>query len=240
VAAFDKNSGKLLWHCKGLTDAAGYSSIVIAELGGVRQYVQQTMSGTAGVSPSDGQLLWRFPRREYRTAVIPSPVIHEGLVYAVAGYGAGAALLKLDRLDGKFDAKNLYNDAARRIMDNKHGGVLAVGDHVFGWSESGGGKWVCQDLRSGKAAWRSDALDQGCLTCADGHLYCYSQSDGTCALVPASADGWKEQGRFTIPRHPGRREFASNVWTHPVVANGRLYLRDQNFLFCYDVKDTAQ
>ncbi len=240
LAAFDRHTGKLLWQSKGLTDEAGYSSIVVAEIGGVRQYVQQTMSGVVGVSPADGQLLWRYPRREYRTAVIPTPVVHDGLVYATAGYGAGAALLKFDRPDGKFIVKNLYDDTARRVMDNKHGGVVAVDKYVFGWSDSAGGKWVCQELLSGKALWRSGALGRGSLTCADGHLYCYSETDGTCVLVPASDKGWQEHGRFTIPRHPASREFANNVWTHPVVANGKLYLRDQQFLFCYDVKEKSQ
>jgi outer membrane protein assembly factor BamB len=240
LAAFDRHTGKVLWRSEGLSDEAAYSSIVVAEIGGVRQYVQQTMNGIVAVSPSDGKLLWRFPRKEYRTAVIPTPVIHEGLVYAVAGYGAGAALLKVDRLDGKFDVKNLYDDTARRVMDDKHGGVVAVGKDVFGWSDSGGGRWVCQDIRTGKAVWRSNALGIGSLTCADGHLYCYSEDDGTCVLVPASPADWKEDGRFTIPRHPTSREFANSVWTHPVVANGRLYLRDQQYLFCYDVKEKAQ
>jgi outer membrane protein assembly factor BamB len=239
LAAFDKKTGKPMWRSKGLTDSAGYSSIVPTELGGIRQYVQQTMNGVVGVAPEDGHLLWRFARKEYRTAVIPTAIVHEGLIYATSGYGAGAALLKVDRPDGNFSARNLYDDAARQVMDDKHEGVVAVGDHVYGWSDAGGGRWVCQDFRSGKQAWASKALGRGSVTCADGMLYCYSETDGTCVLVPASLVGWKAAGRFTIPRHPARREFQNNVWTHPVVANGRLYLRDQEFLFCYDVKDVA-
>jgi outer membrane protein assembly factor BamB len=236
LAAIDKSTGKVLWRSKSLKDAAGYSSVVVAELGGVKQYVQQTMNGIAGIAPEDGQLLWYYPRREYRVAVIPTVVIHDGLVYAVAGYGAGASLLKVDHLDGKFEVHNLYDAKVRSVMDNKHGGVVAVGDYIFGWSDSRRGKWVCEDLRKGSEVWSSSALGRGSLTCADGNLYCYSEDDGTCVLVPATPDGWKEKGRFTIPRHPSTRESSSMVWTHPVVANGRLYLRDQGFLFCYDVK----
>jgi outer membrane protein assembly factor BamB len=237
LAAVDKSTGKVLWRSKELKDAAGYSSVVIAEFGGVRQYIQQTMKGIVSVAPNDGRVLWNFPRAEYRVAVIPSPVVHDGLVYGVAGYGAGASLLKVNRLDGKFDVQNLYKDDSRKVMDNKHGGVVAVGDYVFGWSDANRGKWVCQDLRKGNEVWKSTALGRGSLTCADGNLYCYSEKDGTCVLVPASASGWQEHGRFTIPRHPKQREFNDNVWTHPIVANGKLYLRDQEFLFCYDVKD---
>jgi hypothetical protein len=161
-------------------------------------------------------------------------------VYAVAGYGAGASLLQVQNTDGKFNVRQMYPQKARDLMDNKHGGVVVVGDCVFGWSDTNRGKWVCQEFRTGKELWSSTALGLGSLTCADGDLYCYSAKDGTSVLVPASAAGWSEKGRFTIPRHTRQREFNDNVWTHPVVANGRLYLRDQELLFCYDVKGTAR
>lgn len=236
LAALDKKTGEVLWRSKELTDNAGYSSIVVAELSGVRQYVQQTMKGIAGISPEDGKLLWYFANPDYRTAVVPTPLLYNGEVYAVAGYGAGASLLKFERADGKFKVEQLYSQAARKLMDNKHGGVVAVGDYVYGWSDAKGGKWVCQELRTGKEVWSSTKLGRGSVTCADGNLYCYSEKDGTCVLAAASPDGWNETGRFTIPRHTQRRERADNVWTHPIVANGRLYLRDQELLFCFDVK----
>jgi outer membrane protein assembly factor BamB len=239
LAAFDKETGKLLWQSKEVTDQEGYSSVVVAQLGGVRQYVQQTMNGVAGIAPADGKRLWYYPEPGYKVAVIPTVLVHNGLVYAVAGYGAGASLLQLENADGKFNARNLYSEEARGLMDNKHGGVLAVGDLVFGWSDASRGKWVCQDFKTGKEVWKSTAQGRGSVTCADGNLYCYSEKDGTCVLVPAVASGWKEQGRFTIPRHTKDREFNNNIWTHPVVANGKLYLRDQELLFCYDVKNAA-
>jgi outer membrane protein assembly factor BamB len=237
IAAFDKNNGEVLWRTKALTDDAAYSSIVIAEIAGKRQYIQQTMKGIVGLAPEDGSVLWSYPRGEYRTAVIPTVVVRDGLIYCVSGYGAGAALLKVEHSNGKFEVKNLYESDARKVMDNKHGGVVAVGDAVFGWSDSKRGQWVCQDLKDGHEVWSSTKLGRGSLTCADGNLYCYSEKDGTCVLVPATRDGWQEKGRVTVPRHPEKREFNNNVWTHPVVANGKLYLRDQEFLFCYDVKE---
>lgn len=237
LAAFDKHTGKLVWRSEEVTDKQGYSSVVVAELAGVRQYVQQTMNGIAGFSPKDGSKLWYFPVPAYKVAVIPTPVIHDGLVYGVAGYGAGASLLRVTADAAKFDVQQLYKPDARSLMDNKHGGVVAVGNNVFGWSDAKGGKWVCQDFKSGKEVWSSKALGRGSVTCADGNLYCYAEKDGTCVLVPAKADGWHEHGRFKIPRQTTRREFNNNIWTHPVVANGKLYLRDQELLFCYDVSD---
>jgi outer membrane protein assembly factor BamB len=241
LAALDRKTGAVVWQSKDLTDAAGYASPVLAELGGIRQYVQQTMKGVVGVAAADGKVLWSYPRQEYRTAVIPTAVVNDGMVYGVAGYGAGACSLKLTHLDGKFEVENLYDDSARKLMDNKHGGVVAVGNRVFGWSDSSRGKWVCQDLKTGKEVWSSTKLGRGSITCADGNLYCYSEKDGTCVLVPAGDDGWREKGRFTIPKHADKRDFRVKdaVWTHPVVANGKLYLRDQQYLFCYDIKDAA-
>jgi outer membrane protein assembly factor BamB len=237
LAAFDKKTGKLLWRSTELTDTAGYSSIVPTEVGGVRQYVQLTMKGVAGVAPKDGKLLWYYRNERYKTAVIPTPVVHDNYVYAVAGYGAGPVLLELSPDGTKMQAKQLYDDATH-VMDNKHEGVVRVGDYVYGWSDKGrGGDWVCQEFKTGKKVWSSDKLGRGSLTCADGCLYCYSEDKGTVVLVPASPDGWTEKGRFTIPRYTSkRREWNNNIWTHPVVANGKLYLRDQELLFCFDLK----
>ncbi len=237
LAALNKKTGKVLWRSKELTDPAGYSSVVPDEIGGSRQYVQLTMKGVAGVSAKDGKLLWYYPNPRYRTAVIPTAIVHDNYVYAVAGYGAGPVLLELTPDGARDRVKQLYDDAARRVMDNKHEGVVRVGDYIYGWSDAERGKWVCQELKTGKEVWSSKKLGRGSITCADGCLYCYSENNGTCVLVPASPDGWTEKGRFTIPRHTARREFNNSVWTHPVVANGRLYLRDQELLFCFDVRD---
>jgi outer membrane protein assembly factor BamB len=236
IAALDKMTGKVLWRSKELTDSAGYSSCVLDETAGVRQYVQQTMKGTAGIAAKDGALLWYQANPRYAVAVIPTPIVYENYVYAVAGYKAGAALLELTPEGDKFKVRNLYDDQARQLMDNKHGGVVRVGNFVYGWSDTGN-KWVCQDLRTGKEAWSSKNLGKGSLTIADGCLYCYSEDKGTVVLALASPEGWAEKGRFTIPRQTRRREYNNNHWTHPVVANGRLFLRDQELLFCYDVKE---
>jgi outer membrane protein assembly factor BamB len=242
LAALDRGTGHVIWRSKEATDPAGYSSVVAAELGGIHQYVQQTMKGVIGVGAADGRLLWSYPRADYKVAVIPTAIVKDGMVYGVAGYGAGACLLKVDRLDGKFDVQDLYDANARKLMDNKHGGVVAFGKSVYGWSDAARGKWVCQDFQTGKEVWSSTALGRGSLTCADGKLYCYSEKDGTCVLIPATDKGWTEKGRFTIPRHADKRDFKVKdaVWTHPVIANGRLYLRDQHYLFCYDVEDVTR
>jgi outer membrane protein assembly factor BamB len=236
LAALDKKDGKLVWRSTGVTDPAAYSSIVVSEAGGVRQYVQETGKQVVGVAAADGKVLWQYqPKQNFRTAVIPTPLVHGDLVYFTVGYGVGCDLLRLSHQDGTFKVESLYDAEARRNVENKHEAVVLVGDYVYGWTDSQRGRWVCQEFKTGKVVWESKALGKGSVSYADGHLYCYSEGDGTAVLVRATPEGWKEDGRFHVPRNKKK----GSVWTHPVVANGHLYLRDQDLLFCYDVKDHA-
>ena len=234
VAALDKNTGEVRWQSTGWTDDAAYSSLVVSNAGGVRQYVQMTGNSVAGVAAKDGQLLWRF-KRQSNVAAIPTPIAFDDRVYVSSGYGCGCALLNVKRSGDGFKAEEVY---ANKNMVNHHGGVVHVGDYFCGYSDGKG--WVCQDAKNGELVWKENRqLPKGSLTCADGKLYCYSQTNGTLVLVNASPAGWKEFGRFTIPeqsklpRPPQQQR--DNIWTHPVVANGRLYLRDQDLIFCYDI-----
>ncbi len=233
LAALDKNTGKVLWRSKDFTDPAAYSSVVVATLFGIRQYVQMTGQSVAGVAADDGRLLWRFERAS-RTAAIPTPIVHDNLVYVSSGYGVGCALVKLSPgSNGLLQCEQVY---ANKNMVNHHGGVVLSGDYLYGYSDGKG--WVCQNLQTGGLVWQEkNKLGKGSLTYADGHLYCYSEDVGTAVLIEATPDGWKERGRLPIPRESNLRSASGKFWTHPVVVNGRLYLRDQDLLFCFDIKD---
>jgi outer membrane protein assembly factor BamB len=231
VAALDKRTGKVIWRNKGFTDRAAYSSLVVATVGGIRQYVQMTGESVAGIAANDGRLLWRMERSS-PTAAIPTPIVKDNLVYFTSGYGTGCTLIELAAAGNSITARQVY---ANRNLVNQHGGAILVGDHVYGYHDNG--QWVCQDLKTGKVAWRSNKLGKGSVTCADGHLYCYSEDEGTVVLVEASPAGWNEKGRFTIPQETKLPRKQGRIWTHPVIANGKLYLRDQDLIFCYDVKD---
>jgi outer membrane protein assembly factor BamB len=242
LAALDKKTGKVIWRSEELKDKATYSSIIVAEVGGVRQYIQTVSArdqegAVVGVAAKDGRLLWRYRRDGYRTAVVPTPIFHDNYVYVTAGYGAGCDLIKLTPSKGGIKVERVY---ANKVMVNHHGGVVLLDGYVYGYSDGKG--WVCQDFKTGKSVWEEKGkFGKGSLTYADGHLYCYSEKDGTAVLIAATPAGWKESGRFRIPQHttpkPKIKGDAPNVWTHPVVANGKLYLRDQDLLFCYDVKN---
>jgi outer membrane protein assembly factor BamB len=248
MVALDKKTGSALWRSTELKDEATHSSVMPAEIGGVRQYVQTTFKDSkeggavVGVAAADGKLLWYFPVSRYNVYdIIPTPVVRGNLVYVANGENAGCDLLEVSKdAGGAFTAKDLYNRLAQRIMKNEHGGVLLVGDHIYGYSDGRG--WVCQDFKTGKAVWEEKSkLDgKGSLTCAGGNLYLFSD-EGVAALIKASPKGWEEFGRFALPEKSKTYEtrptsVAAKVWTHPVVANGRLYLRDQDLLYCYDVR----
>ena len=235
LAALDKMSGEVLWRTKDCTDAAGYSSLVVTEIGGQKQYVQMTGVSLLGVAAADGKLLWRFERKS-PTAAIPTPIVDKDYVFTTSGYGAGCALVKIVASGGAFKAEKVYDS---KDMTNHHGetSVVKIGDYVYGHSDKGG--WTCMEFMTGKVKWaESRKLGKGSGHLhADGHLYCYAEKDGTVALIEATPEGFKEAGLLKIPRETKVSRKRGKIWTHPVVANGKLYLRDQDLIFCFDVSD---
>jgi outer membrane protein assembly factor BamB len=230
VAALDKATGKVLWRATELDDEAHYSSIQRVELHGQPQYVQLLVSRLVGLAPEDGRVLWQvdWPGR---VAVIPTPIVHGDKVFATSGYGVGCMLVDVDENNV---ATEIYDEPAKKLMKNHHGGVLLVDDHLYGHSDGVG--WVCMEFATGKQVWRErDALGKGAIAYADGMFYCLGEDDGQVALIEASPEGWKEHGRFTLDPQTEIRKDRGKIWMHPVIANGKLYLRDQNLVYCYDI-----
>jgi outer membrane protein assembly factor BamB len=227
IAALDKMTGKTIWQSGEVKDGAQYSSVIPIEHGGKRQYVQLFQKTLAGVSAETGDLVWRSGWTG-RTAVIPTPIYRDNQVYIASGYGIGCKAVKLGA-SGK--AEDAYKN---EVMVNHHGGVILVGDHLYGHSDKGG--WKCQEFATGKEIWSSNKLGKGAIHYADGMFYCLSEKDGTVALVEASTEGWKEKSRFTLSPQTKLRKPAGKIWTHPVVIGGRLYLRDQELIHCYNVR----
>lgn len=226
VAALDKLTGKLAWQSKEFTDPAHYSSIVPARINDVPQLVQRTERSIVGLAPQDGKLLWQatFPGR---TAVIPTPIVRGHEVYVTAGYGAGS---KLVRIGAGNQVTDVYEN---KVIKNHHGGVVLVGDHVYGHGDPG---WVCQNFSTGEAVWNHRGFGKGAVSAADGMLYCLEETTGTVALVAASPQGWKESGRFKLDPQSKIRSPKGHIWTHPVVSHGKLYLRDQELIYCFDIQ----
>lgn len=227
VVALDRDTGEKLWQSEQMTDGAQYASITVAEHGGKRQYIQLTQQHLFGLDAENGDLLWQSDWNG-KTAVVPTPIFHDGHVYITSGYGVGCKLVKLS------DANEASEVYVNQNMKNHHGGVLRLADKLYGYSDGGG--WMCQDFASGDIIWKErKALGKGCLTYADGRLYLVDERNGDVVLVDASSEGWTERGRFTIDPQSDKRSPKGKIWTHPTIANGKLYLRDQDVVLCYDI-----
>ena len=228
MVALNKQTGKMVWSTPRDGDrGAGHSSVVISEVGGVRVYVQLTGSGAMGVRANDGKLLWTFDI-DKTTAVIPTPIIRDDLVFISVGYKRGGALLRQVAQGDSVSVETVYG--LNKKLSNKHGGVVLVGDHVYGDSDDQGTPF-CADLMTGEIKWKSrgSGKKSASIAAADGHLY-IRYSDGTMTLVEANPGGFKETGSFKVP---GSGERPS--WAHPVILEGKLYLREGDKVLCYDI-----
>jgi outer membrane protein assembly factor BamB len=225
ILALNKDTGDVVWRTKEFKDSAAYSSLVPAEIGGVRQYVQLTDASVVGVAADSGKLLWRAPRKG-ETAVIPTPVVHDNHVFVTSGYGVGCNLFRVTESAGKFKAEQVY---ASKNLTNHHGGVVLVGDYLYGTDDR---QLICMEFLTGKVAWKDRGVGKGSVVYADGNLYVRGEGGpGAVALVEATPKGYRERGQFEQPDRSDK-----NSWAHPVVAGGKLYLRDQDVLLCYDVR----
>jgi outer membrane protein assembly factor BamB len=229
VVALHKMNGDPLWSTPHADDrGAGHASIVISDIGGTRVYVQTTGSGALGIRAEDGKLLWSYDIKE-TTAVIPTPIVKEDLVFFTAGYGTGGTLVQQVPTSDGVEAKEIY--PTNPALGNKHGGMVLVGDHLYGDSEDRGTPF-CADLMTGEVKWKSrgSGSKSASVVAADGNLY-FRFSDGTMAMAKASPEAYEESGSFKIP---GSGERPS--WAHPVIVSGKLYLREGDKVLCYDLK----
>lgn len=233
MVALDKNTGELIWQVPRPDDrGAGHASVVIAKVGPTRVYVQQTASGPMGVRADDGKLLWTFDFAGRITAVIPTLIVRGDLVFSTTGYAGGGMLLKqTPTSDGEIKIEEVY--PLNKALNNKHGGVVLLGDYLYG-GQGDSSALFCAELLTGKIKWQARGSGQGsaAIAAADGCLY-VQYANGTMSLVKASSEKYEELGAFTVP---GSGERPS--WAHPVVAGGRLYLREQDRVVCYDVNQS--
>ena len=199
-------------------------SPIRAEIDGKPQYIQLTGESLGGVAADDGRVLWRT-KRHGETAVIPTPVFKENQVFVTSAYGIGCNLFKVTDENDRFSVSEMY---ANKNMNNHHGGVVLVGDYVYGFSDP---ELVCLEYKTGKLKWKNRSIGKGALAYADGRLYLRAEGSGAVALIEATPDRYHLVSQFTQADRSG-----DPAWPHPVVTGGRLYLRDQDALLCYDLK----
>lgn len=214
----------------GPRSGAAYSSAIAIEFDGQRQYVQLTANSLIGVAAEDGKLLWRYDRPANRMGInCSTPIFQNGLIFASSAYGNGGGAVKLVKnATGEITPEEVYFTPN---MQNHHGGMIVYDGCLYGANGGNeGGFLTCMDFQTGKILWRDRNAPKGALLMADGQLYLRSEA-GAMLLIEPSREGLDERGRF---EQPGRS--SAPAWAHPIVANKRLYIRDQDLLLCYDIK----
>jgi outer membrane protein assembly factor BamB len=241
MVAFNKATGAEIWRTAlpGNLGSAGvdgpeYSSIVISNGAGVKQYVRLIGRGVIGVRASDGNLLWHYNRVANNVANIPTPIVRGNLVFASTGYSdGGSALIELVPGQGGAVAARERYYLEPRIFQNHHGGMVAIGDHIYAGKGHNNGLPICLELATGRVVWGGNTRNAGsgsaAVTAADGNLY-FRYQNGMMILIEATPRAYVEKGSFEIP------DVNKPSWSHPVVTGGRLYLREQDALNVYDIK----
>jgi outer membrane protein assembly factor BamB len=229
MVALNKKTGDVIWKSAVPGgDQAAYSSVIIVNTAGVKQYVQFLEKGLVGVDAKTGKFLWRYNKTAQGSpANIPTPIAQDGYIYSGTGRGGGG-LIKLKSAEGKFEPEQIY--FTPKLPTAIGGGVLLNG-HLYGTTGQG---LLCAEFTSGNVKWQERSIGAGSLCAAEGLLYLHGEN-GDVALVEASPEAYREKGRFTPPNQPERGN--SKAWTYPVLANGKLYIRDLAPLWCYDVRD---
>lgn len=234
MVALDKMTGATKWKTKigelgkRGRDGAGYGSIVISNGGGVKQYVQMAGRGVVGIRAKDGHFMWNYNKVANSTANISTPIADGDHIFCSTGYGTGSALLKLVAKGSGAVAEEVYF-LRPKTLQNHHGGLLLIDGHIYGAHKHNGGDPICVEMNSGEVKWGPEkgvGHDSACVTYADGHLI-YRYQSGHVALVKATPKGYELKGSF-MPAHQERES-----WAHPVVSDGKLYLREQNRIMCY-------
>ena len=229
VVALAKVSGQRVWQAK-VKGEAHYTSLAVAEIGGIRQYLALTHDSVSGIAARNGAIAWTAEpawRKEAGlqvNAVAATPVYKDGTLFISAGYGAGHSAFRVAGAGGRFQILDAYKG---KELENHHGGMIVVGDHVYGTNNTA---LVCMELKTGKVLWQNRCVGKGSVAFADGHLIVRGEQGGV-ALVEASPAAYKEKGQFNVTRSGGE-----GAWANPVVSGGKLYIRDWDNLFCYDLK----
>ena len=235
MVALDKKTGALVWRTKEWTDDAGYSSPIVAEVNGIRQYIQQSAKSVAGISAKDGNVLWKInypPLSRPPSAVVPTPIFNDHIVYVTSGYKNGCMGVRLTKSGESLQADTIY---VSKVIENQHGGVVLVNGYIYGYSDDR--TWVCQNMKTGEMVWkeRNNEVGKGAVLAVNDRLILMSERTGLLTVVAASPDGWKEFGKMEIPERTNISTKDNSVWAHPVIAHGKLFTRDHDLLFCFDL-----
>ncbi|MHB1037498.1 MAG: outer membrane protein assembly factor BamB family protein [Pirellulales bacterium] len=226
IVALDKTNGEVLWKSSGFDAGPEYGSCIAVTFQGQPMIVTGTNQGIVAVDAANGKLLWSNKWSAGNTANCPTPAYADGHVFWANGYGSGGICLKLKKVDGKVTADEAWTT---KEMDCHHGGYVIHKGYIYG---NHGGGWTCLDLKTGKKQWSENAVGKGSLCFADGMLYLFSENGGQAGLATCSPKGLQLKGKVKV-------KGKGPSWAHPVVVGGRLYLRYDTNLYCFDVKNAG-
>lgn len=242
LAALELKSGKVEWQSKDVTDEAAYGSPAVGTIDGVKQYLYGSEKAMYSFAAKDGSLLWKRDHKgPTEDAPTPSPVVLGNRVYYNFGYEPHAALIEVSGKGGKWTTKDVW---ASETIGSRQGGTVIVDGHIYGFHENA--RWMCQELETGKIVWGESGrqlLKAGTVIAADGKLFVVEedmrkpgQATTYVSLLNASPDGMKVLSQFMLPGQSKTRKPSAKVWTHPSLSEGKLYVRDNELLYCYEVK----
>jgi hypothetical protein len=236
IVGFNKKTGERVYTSKGFTDGAQYVSIIKTSVGSVPIYITAAKPGLVAFHAETGEFQFKSPTTGNGVAVIPTPVVTGNQVYHSTAYKAGNTLLELSAAGDKVDSKEIYH-FDKESMENHHGGYILDDGTIYGFTNSLRGAWMAQDLKSGAVLWSKKVGNgrSGSIAYADGLLYCYDDADGICYLVKPSKEGWQEQGQVKLPQQTATDRGRGAIWAHPVIANKKLFIRDQEFIYAFDI-----
>lgn len=238
VVALDKKTGEPIWKGKAPegklrgNNGAGYSSVILSDAAGVKQYIQLVGHGVVSYAANSGELLWNYDRIANTTANIPTPIAKNNFVFCSSGYGdGGTALLEITEKGNKLEATEIYYKSSQELQ-NHHGGMIMIGDFVYMGQGHNNGFPACVEWKTGKNLWdksRGAGTGSAAIVAADGKLY-FRYQDSTMALIDTATDKYNLISQFKLPTHNGES------WPHPVIAGGKLFVRDQDELACFDIR----
>ena len=223
IAALNKKTGETVWTSSGFDAGPEYGSCLPVRFEDRDMIVTGTNRGLVGVDARNGKLLWQDNYSAGNTANCPTPAYADGHVFWANGYGRGGVCLKLKATGDSVEAEQAWTT---KDMNCHHGGFVIHQGRIYG---NDGDGWTCLELTSGKKLWNKRAVGKGSVCFADGMLFLFSENGGQAGLAACSPDGLELKGKFKV-------EGKGPSWAHPVVAGGRLYLRYDKNLYCFDIK----
>ncbi len=223
IVALDKMTGKVVWTTAELSDPTGYCSSILADVDGVPTLMTMTAKAAVGVRAADGKLMWRYEKVANRTANITTAIFYKNKVFFTTAYNTGCALLQLKAENGMVTAQEVYFSTD---MMNHHGGVVLVNGYLYGFSNA---NLTCMEWETGKVMWRDRSVGKGSVAYAEGNLYLLGEANKV-GLAEAAPAAYKEISRFPI------EDQGKPSWAHPVICDGKLYIRNQGTLTAYNIK----